>query len=153
MQHTQNRVTRRGAAGLARLTLAGVLAMNVSCALTFLLRPQDYAAGFELEGVAGSVAVQGFGLLFLMWNVTYPLVLMDPARHRPLFAVVLAQQALGVFGEAWLWWSLPIGHPALWQTGLRFIVFDGLGLAAMGIAFLLLRPIRQPALGIDSPAG
>jgi hypothetical protein len=131
--------------GFARLTVAAVFAMNVSCALTFLLRPEDYVAGFELEGPAGRVAVQGFGLLFLMWNATYPLVLMDPVRHRAMFAVVLAQQALGVFGETWLWGSLPPGHHALWQTGLRFILFDGWGLLAMGLAYLLLRRSPDPS--------
>ena len=33
----------------------------------------------------------------------------------------------------------------LWQTGLRFLLFDGLGLVGMGIAFLLLRPTGAPA--------
>jgi hypothetical protein len=135
----------RLAVHFARLVVGLVFAMNVSCALAFLLRPGDYAAGFELDGPAGRIAVQGFGLLFLMWNATYPLVLVDPARHRAMFAVVLAQQALGVFGESWLLWTLPPGHHALWQTGLRFVIFDGLGLIGMGMAYLLLRPADIPA--------
>jgi hypothetical protein len=79
--------------------------------------------------------VQAIGLLFLMWNTTYPLVLLHPDRFRNLFAVVLAQQAIGVVGETWLLFSLPAGHPALWATGLRFTVFDTLGLVAMGMVF------------------
>jgi hypothetical protein len=34
-----------------------------------------------------------------------------------------------------MWATLPPGHPALWATGLRFILFDGAGLVAMGLAF------------------
>jgi hypothetical protein len=82
--------------------------------------------------------VQAIGILFLMWNATYPLVVIHPHRYRTLFAVVLAQQAIGVVGETWLLISLPVGHPALWATGVRFIVFDGLGLIGMGILFWLL---------------
>jgi hypothetical protein len=109
--------------------------MNVSSALAFLFQPDRYAPGFELSGVQGRVMVQAVGLLFLMWNATYPLVIFHPGRFRALFAVVLAQQSIGVIGEAWLLISLPESHDALWATGLRFTVFDTLGLVAMGIVY------------------
>jgi len=123
---------------LARFVVGVVFILNVSCALAFLMRPDRYASGFELTGVQGRIMVQAVGILFLMWNATYPLVVMHPYRYRTLFAVVLAQQAIGVVGETWLLASLPAGHPALWATGVRFIVFDGLGLLGMGILFWLL---------------
>jgi hypothetical protein len=123
---------------LARFIVGLVFVINVSCAITFLLRPDRYAPGFELTGVQGRIMVQAIGILFLMWNATYPLVVIHPHRYRTLFAVVLAQQAIGVVGETWLLISLPVGHPALWATGVRFIVFDGLGLIGMGILFWLL---------------
>ncbi|KPK90230.1 MAG: hypothetical protein AMJ88_16455 [Anaerolineae bacterium SM23_ 63] len=123
---------------LARFVVGVVFILNVSCALAFLLRPDRYAPGFELSGVQGRIMVQAMGILFLMWNATYPLVVIDPQRYRTLFAVVFTQQAIGVVGETWLLASLPVGHPTLWATGVRFIVFDGLGLAGMGILFWLL---------------
>jgi hypothetical protein len=123
---------------LARFVVGVVFLLNVSCALTFLLCPDNYAPSFELAGVQGRIMVQAMGILFLMWNATYPLVLIHPGRYRTLFAVVLVQQAIGVLGETVLLASLPTGHPALWTTGVRFIVFDGLGLLGMGILFWLL---------------
>jgi hypothetical protein len=123
---------------LARFVVGVVFVINVSCALAFLLQPDRYAPSFELTGVQGRIMVQAIGILFLMWNATYPPVVIHPHRYRTLFAVVLAQQAIGVVGETWLLTSLPVGHPALWATGVRFIVFDGLGLIGMGILFWLL---------------
>ena len=122
----------------ARFIVGAVFVLNVSCALAFLLRPDRYAPGFELTEVQGRIMVQAIGILFLMWNATYPLVVIHPHRYRTLFAVVLAQQAIGVVGETWLLTTLPVGHPALWTTGVRFIIFDGLGLIGMGILFWLL---------------
>ncbi len=127
------------ASWFARLAVATVFALNVSCALLFILRPQDYAAGFEVGGVAGEALVRGYGILFLMWNATYPLVIVQPQRQKTLFGVVLAQQAIGVVGESGMWLALPAGHAALSATGLRFILFDGGGLILMAAAYLFLR--------------
>lgn len=126
----------------ARMAVGLVFAVNVSCAAAFILWPQNYAAGFEVSGVPGLTLVRGMGLLFLMWNATYPLVLWQPGAHRALFAVILAQQLMGVLGETWLWLALPPGHAALSATGLRFILFDGLGLLLMGLAFWFLHRAR-----------
>ena len=123
---------------LARLAVAAVFALNVSCALLFILRPQDYAGGFEVGGAAGEVIVRGYGILFLMWNVPYLPLMLAPRQHT-LFLVVLAQQALGVLGETWLYLALPAGHAALRATGLRFILFDAGGLILMAAAFFYLR--------------
>jgi hypothetical protein len=124
---------------LARLGIGLVFALNVSCAIVFLIRPDSYAPAFELSGVPGRILVRGIGVLFLMWNATYPLVIMHPDRQRTLFAIILVQQAIGVVGEVWIWLSMPPGHAALHTTGLRFIIFDGLGLLGMWIIFWLLR--------------
>lgn len=118
-----------------RLVVGVVFFFNVTCALAFIARPGDYAPAFEVSGVPGETLVRGMGILFLMWNATYPPVLVRPDRQRTLFAVILAQQAIGVVGETAMWATLPPGHPALWATGLRFILFDGAGLVAMGLAF------------------
>ena len=122
---------------LARLALVVVFFFNVSCALAFVVRPAAYAPGFEVSGVVGEVLVRGIGILFLMWNVTYPLAIWDPWRYRWLFLIIIVQQAIGLMGETWMLLTLPAGHTALATTGWRFVVFDGGGLVAM-LATLIL---------------
>ena len=124
---------------LARIIVGAVFLMNVSCALAFILQPESYSPGFEVAGVPGIIYVQGLGILFLMWNATYPLVIFHPIRYRALFVVVLIQQAIGFAGETWLWLTMPPGHAPLRATGLRFMIFDGIGLIAMAGAYWLLR--------------
>jgi hypothetical protein len=102
---------------IARLIVGVVFFFNVTCALEFIARPGDYAPGFELSGLPGEAMVRGIGILFLMWNATYPPVLVRPDRERTLFAVVLAQQAIGVLGETASGWACrpgirPSGRPA-----------------------------------------
>ncbi|MCX7683514.1 MAG: hypothetical protein N2508_16350 [Anaerolineae bacterium] len=130
-----------------RLVLAVVFFWNVSCALAFIVDPAAYVAGFELAGVAGEVLVRGMGILFLMWNATYPLAIWHPGRYRHLLLIVMVQQLIGVVGETWMWLTLPPGHDALALTGQRFILFDALGLALMVIAlvFMAIFKPRSPA--------
>ncbi len=130
--------------GATRLAVGVVLALNVSCALAFILQPGLYVHGFELSGVPGQVAVRGMGILFLMWNVPYAWLLVQPRLDRSLFAIVLIQQSLGVVGETWMYLMLPGDHAALRATGLRFILFDAGGLVVMLAGFLLyFQPLRQ----------
>ncbi len=129
----------RTALWLARLALIVVFFFNVSCALAFVVRPAAYAPGFEVSGVVGEVLVRGIGILFLMWNVTYPLAIWDPWRCRWLFLIVIIQQAIGLTGETWMLLALPAGHAALATTGWRFVAFDGGGLVAMLVTFTLMQ--------------
>lgn len=124
------------AAWLARLAVGGVGLVNLSCAGAFWLWPADYAPAFNLEGVPGQVMVRALGLLFVMWTATYPLVFLQPARHLPLFGVIVAQQVIGLAGETWLWLHVPAAYPALRAAGLRFIAFDGVGLVLLAGAGL-----------------
>jgi hypothetical protein len=137
---------------LARIIVGAVFLMNVSCAIAFILQPDTYSAGFEVAGVPGRIYVQGLGILFLMWNATYPLVIFHPIRYRALFVVVLIQQAIGFAGETWLWLTLPAGHSPLLATGLRFMLFDGIGLIAMAGAYWLLRRSKVTQ-SYGSPSG
>jgi hypothetical protein len=123
----------------ARLLVAAVFGMNVQSAVVFIARPQTYASGFELSGTAGLYLIQAMGILFLMWNATFPPVIIHPGRYRLLFGVVIAQQVIGLGGESWLLAGLPGSHPALVATAARFIFFDTLGLVALVAAFLLSR--------------
>ncbi len=123
---------------LARVALATVFLGNLTCAVRFVARPCLYAPAFELEGVPGQAMVRGMGVLFLMWNVTYPLAIWRPWRWRLLFVVILVQQAVGLGGELWMLATLPEGHDSLAATGRRFAAFDGVGFLAMAAAFSLL---------------
>ncbi len=124
---------------IARIAVGAVFVMNVWCALDFVIDPGAYAPAYELSGVAGQAAVQGLGVAFLMWNVTYPLVIARPSTHLTLYAVVLAQQVVGLVGETIISLSLPAGHATLAAALERFIVCDGIGLLAMAVAFALVR--------------
>lgn len=129
---------------LARLVVGIVFALNLSAALPFILWPDQYAPGFEVSGVPGRALVRGMGILFLMWNATYPPVILRPDRQRTLYAVILVQQVIGLVGETWMWIGLPAGHAVLSATGLRFITFDAAGLAGMSLLFwLLVRTSRR----------
>lgn len=119
----------------ARIAFAVVFAINVQCALSFVLDPGGYAAAYELEGVAGEAAMRGIGIAFLMWNATYPAFIASPRRFVAVGWIVLAQQAIGLVGESALLVGLPPNHDVLAASVLRFVAFDGAGLVLMAIAF------------------
>jgi len=120
---------------IARAALVAVLIANLSAAIPYVARPGDYAAAYELTGVPGEVAVRGLGILFLMWAVPFVPAIFDPVRNRVALVCVLAMQVIGLAGESLMLVTLPAGHDALRATGLRFIVFDGIGLIVLGIAY------------------
>jgi hypothetical protein len=120
---------------IARAALGAVLIANLSAAIPYVARPGDYAAAYELTGVPGEVAVRGLGILFLMWAVPFVPAIFDPVRNRVALVCVLAMQVIGLAGESLMLVTLPAGHDALRATGLRFIVFDGIGLIVLGIAY------------------
>jgi len=124
---------------IARILVTAVFIMNVQSALAFIVRPGAYASGFELSGTVGLYLVRAIGILFLMWNATYPPVILWPGRYRVLFGVVVVQQVIGLAGESWLLSSLDPGHQTLAATAARFVFFDTLGLIALAAAFLLTR--------------
>ena len=121
-----------------RVAYAVVFAINVQCALSFVLFPQGFASAYELAGVPGETAVRGIGVAFLMWNATYPAFIVNPRRFRALGVVVLVQQLIGLVGETFILAGLPTGHEALAGSILRFIAFDGVGLLVMAAAFAWL---------------
>lgn len=125
----------------ARIAVAIVFALNVQCALQFVLWPDAFARAYELSGTAGEAAVRGLGVAFLMWNATYPAVIASPRRFQALYAVVLVQQTIGLVGETAILLGLPAGHEVLAASILRFIAFDagGLALIAAAFAWMLIR--------------
>jgi hypothetical protein len=120
--------------GLSRFLIGLVLIINVQCAVWFLINPTYYAPFYELTGIPGETAIQGFGILFLMWNVPYALAAYHPIKFQiSLFEAVL-MQSIGVLGETKIFLGLPTGYPILKSAIKRFIVFDGMGLILLIIA-------------------
>lgn len=139
MSRTRNTPARLSRAVWAcRIAFAAVFAVNVQCALGFVFAPDSFAGAYELSGVPGLVAVQGMGVAFLMWNATYPAFIVQPRRFKPLGAVILAQQAVGLLGETAILAGLDAAHAVLAQSIARFIAFDAFGLVVMACAFALL---------------
>ena len=139
-------MTRQAKASVwaVRIAFAVVFFLNVQCAVQFILWPGSFTGSYELSGVAGEAAVRGLGIAFLMWNCTYPAVIIRPERFKALGVVVLVQQAIGLMGETLLSASLPGGH-AILQGGIsRFALFDGLGLVLMLVTFIwMMAALRQ----------
>lgn len=121
------------------MLVALVFFINVQCAVQFVLWPGAYTAAYQLEGASAEAVVRSIGICFLMWNATYPPVIVRPRKYRVLFAVVLAQQVIGLVGESLLYLSLGPDLAVLAASVMRFIVFDAAGLIALACAFLVSR--------------
>ncbi len=128
----------RASQWFCRIAYTVVFVLNVQCALSFCIVPDQFMGAYELSGTAGRAAVQGIGIAFLMWNATYPPVIASPQRFRSLAVVVLVQQAIGLVGESLLRASLPVQNGVLAESITRFIWFDGAGLILMAAALATL---------------
>lgn len=140
---------------LSRVLVGIVFFFNVQSSLAFLIWPWAYTPGFELTGAVGAALIQGFGLLFLMWNVPYAFALWHPRKNRVSLYEAVLMQAIGFFGETILVSLLPAGHALLRASITRFRWFDGLGLALLLMAaFAALErrpqagPVRTDSTGI-----
>lgn len=135
----------------SRVLIGVVLALNLQCAVLFIVTPAVFAPGFELTGVAGESMVRGMGILFLMWNVPYLIALIHPLARRWSLIEATAMQAIGLAGESLMLMTLPVGHEALRMTGQRFILFDGGGLVLLSLALFLTG--RMKIWNNDVPSG
>ena len=124
---------------LARLLILTVIAWNLQAAFVFLASPGTFVPGFELNGLPGEAAIRGMAVLFLMWNIPYGVALWHPVRQRVSLYEATAMQAIGVLGETLIWLSLLPAHSTLQASLLRFIAFDGAGLALLSLAVWLVR--------------
>lgn len=122
---------------IVRVCFTFVCIVNVHCALSYILQPALFAPGFNLPSEAGSVAVAGMGVAFLMWNATYPAFIVSPHRFTVLGWVILAQQCIGLLGETAILFTLPESCSLAAISIQRFIAFDALGLVLMGGSFLV----------------
>jgi hypothetical protein len=125
----------------ARLLIAVVVAWNLECALVFLLDPGLFSPGFELTGIPGEVAIRGFAVLFIMWNIPYLVALWHPLRHRLSLWEAFAMQTFGVIGENLILFSIPVEHFLLRGSILRFIIFDAAGILCLIGALALSKKI------------
>jgi hypothetical protein len=138
----------RKATWIARAAVAIVFCLNVMCAVQFILNPIGYAAGYGLPATeeAGTL-VAGLGVAFLMWNVTYPAVIVSPLRFQTLYVIVLIQQAVGLVGESCILAHLVeigLGGGAMAAGIIRFVAFDAGGLILMLVAFIVLAAHKPP---------
>jgi hypothetical protein len=134
----------RWLAWVVRVGVAVVCGWNLTAAIPFAVAPADYTASFEVAGAGGEALVRGVGILFLMWQVPFAPVILEPSRYRVCLICLLVMQAIGLAGESWMMIQLPAGHAALSATGWRFIAFDSAGLvilaaAVVGRELLVLR--------------
>ena len=120
---------------IARVLVALVFFINVQCAVQFIVWPQAYVAAYQVQGASAEAIVRTIGICFLMWNATYPPVIVHPNKYRVLFGVVIAQQVIGLVGEGLLLASLGEGLEMLASSISRFVVFDAAGLVLLIAAF------------------
>ena len=124
---------------IARIAFTLVFFINVMCALQFLVDPASYVGAYQLEGEGAEAAIRGYGVVFLMWNATYPIFIAKPTGFKVLGAIILLQQAIGFLGESLIFVTLPeAGTEMLASSVLRFMAFDGAGLLVMLAAYLFL---------------
>lgn len=130
---------------LARALIGTVTFSNLLAAFQFMLRPEIYAPGFELQGESGAAVIQGMGLLFLMWNVPYIVALLNPVRYFISLIEAVTMQAIGVVGESLLLALLRGEHPLIRDSVARFIFFDGGGLLLLLVALGCVSWIKRRA--------
>lgn len=128
---------------VARLLIGAVTVMNIQAAVQFMLRPQDYAPGFEMRGVPGAAMMQGLGLLFLMWSIPYLFAAVQPVKNFISLVSAVIMQFIGVTGESLILLRLPGEHPQITSSVTRFIIFDGAGLVVLLGALSLVLFIRK----------
>jgi len=122
-----------------RLLIGIVTAWNLQAAFAFIFAPSGFVRAYELSGAAGEAAIRGFGILFLMWNVPYLFAVKDPIRYQLALTFALLMQFIGLIGETYIYFTLPADHVLLETSILRFIIFDGAGLALLAMAYWIER--------------
>jgi hypothetical protein len=127
---------------VVQLLIGVVTFWNLQAAVVFLLRPGEFAPGFELTGKAGEAMIQGLGLLFVMWNVPYCVALLNPLRNFTSLIEALIMQGIGAAGETLLLIQLHGSHPLLAASVKRFILFDSTGVILLLVALLVTKKMK-----------
>lgn len=130
---------------VVRLIFAAVFAVNVYCAVQFIIDPQTYIAAYQLEGAGGEAAIRGYGITFLMWNATYPLFIIFPKQQKILGGIIIVQQLIGCLGEVYILGAVPTaGYETLISSTIRFIAFDAAGLVLMLLSYAWMLKANSP---------
>jgi hypothetical protein len=108
----------------------------------FIIKPDAFTWGFELNGETGEAMIQGLGVLFLMWNIPYVFAVWNPIKFRISLYEAILMQTIGVFGESLILVSISGYHPIVQSTILRFIAFDAFGLFALIVSAWITRQRR-----------
>jgi hypothetical protein len=119
----------------SRIAIGIVVFLNLQCAIQFMLFPETYTSLFELSGIPGEVAIKGFAVLFLMWNVPYIFALIDPYKNRISYIQAVTMQAIGLIGESIIYFSIPAEFSVLQSSVFRFLIFDAAGLVLLATGF------------------
>lgn len=125
---------------IARLLVGLVITINLQCAFVFIINPEGFAPMYELIGIPGKAAIQGFGVLFIMWNIPYVVALVNPVKFHISHFEAIAMQTIGLVGESLIYYDLPTNYMMLRTSILRFTIFDGAGLVALAIAAWIVHP-------------
>ena len=135
---------------VARILVGTVLIINLQCAFVFIINPEGFAPLYELIGIPGKAAIQGFGVLFIMWNVPYVVALVNPIKFYISHYEAIIMQTIGLIGESLIYFNLPTNFILLRTSILRFIIFDGTGLVILSIAawttYPVVKYLQQPSL-------
>lgn len=122
----------------AGVLYGAVLISNLICIVAFLVRPEDFINSYEVNGAKGAVAaIQGFGVTFAMWNVTYPFFIFRPRKDRILGLVIILQQIVGLVGELYIKSQLDASMTRLASSITRFVWFDAGGLVLLVTGFMI----------------
>lgn len=125
---------------IARIFIGFVFFVNIQAGFDFYFHPQKYSYAYELIGIPGNIAISGFGLLFIMWNIPYTFALWNPSKHWISLIQAVLMQLIGCIGEIALIFRIPENQYLLLQSSmLRFILFDCIGLLLLLIAFYLTK--------------
>jgi len=124
---------------ISQVLIGLVVFFNLQSAIGLIAAPQEYAPGFELEGIMGEGIIRGIGLLFIMWNVPYMVALINPARYRISLYESVVMQSIALVGEILLLQTIPMIHTTIHASVNRFILFDGAGWVALMLTVWLSR--------------
>jgi hypothetical protein len=136
---------------ISRLLIGIVTILNLQCALAFLFSPGKYLNGFDLTGFPGRLAIQGLGLLFIMWNVPYLFAIWHPVIHRLSLIEAIIMQTIGLLGESALFLQIPSENPAITASIQRFIGFDATGLVLLTVALVSIRKLNPAMIKSETP--
>jgi len=129
---------------ISTILISLVCIVNIQAGLDFYFRPQFYTSAYELTGIPGQIAISGFGILFIMWNIPYIYALWNPIKNKTSLLQAIFMQFIGCIGETTLLFRLPEKiYPLLRSSILRFVIFDSIGLFLLIGAILIIHKERN----------